>query len=172
MMSFPLACADFTFPLLSHEHSLDLIALLGFDGVDIGLFEGRSHLQPSREFSDRCAAEKLRQKVENRGLRVADVYLQMDPDFTTYAVNHPETLRRDKARDWFLRTLDYAAACQSPHVTALPGVLFDEESRTDSLQRCTTNSHGALNNRGLQALCLVSRLMSVPSFRRPTRHYN
>ena len=135
-MSFPLACADFTFPLLSHDNSLDVVAMLGFDGVDIGLFEGRSHLHPSREFSDSAAGKTLRQKVEDRGLRMADVYLQMDPDFTTYAVNHPEAARREKARDWFLRTLDYADASGSPHVTALPGVLFDGESTGDSHQRC------------------------------------
>src|SRR5437870_8238122 len=34
-----LACADFTFPLLPHERALDLIAMLDFDGADIGLFE-------------------------------------------------------------------------------------------------------------------------------------
>ena len=48
-MQFKLACADFTFPLLPHDDALDLIAALGFDGVDLGMFEGRSHLQPSRE---------------------------------------------------------------------------------------------------------------------------
>ena len=135
-MSFPLACADFTFPLLSHENSLDVIAMLGFEGVDIGLFEGRSHLFPSREFSEEAAGKTLRKKVEDRGLRVADVYLQMDPDFTLFAVNHPEAARREKARDWFLRALEYAGASGSPHVTALPGVLFDDESKADSLQRC------------------------------------
>ena len=103
-MSFPLACADFTFPLLSHEQSLDVIALLGFEGVDIGLFEGRSHLHPSREFSSPGSAEVLRSKVSDRGLRVADVFLQTDPDFQVYAVNHPVAARRSQARDWFLRT--------------------------------------------------------------------
>ena len=47
-----LACADFTFPLLPHDRVLDLIAALEMDGVDVGLFEGRSHLWPSREFAD------------------------------------------------------------------------------------------------------------------------
>ena len=135
-MNFPLACADFTFPLVSHEHSLDLISKLGFEGVDIGLFEGRSHSFPSREFSDRTSGEKLRRKVTDRGLKVADVFLQTDPDFTALAVNHPDVTRRDKARDWFQRTLDYAAASGSPHVTILPGVLFDEEPAADSLGRC------------------------------------
>ena len=46
------ACADFAFPLLTHDQALKLIAMLGFDGVDIGLFEERSHLWPSREFQD------------------------------------------------------------------------------------------------------------------------
>ena len=38
-----LACADFSFPLLKHDQSLQLIAMLGIKGVDIGLFENRSH---------------------------------------------------------------------------------------------------------------------------------
>ena len=51
-MNYRLACADFTFPLLAHEKVLQLISLLEFTGVDIGLFEGRSHLWPSREFEN------------------------------------------------------------------------------------------------------------------------
>ncbi len=135
-MTFPLACADFAFPLLSHEHALDLIAMLGFEGVDIGLFEGRSHLHPSREFANASAAKTLKKKVAERGLRVADVFLQTDPDFKTCAVNHPDAACRAKARDWFQKTLDYAAACECPHVTTLPGVLFDEEPAANSLARC------------------------------------
>ena len=135
-MTLRLACADFTFPLLSHEHSLDVISMIGFEGVDIGLFEGRSHLHPSREFADESAAKRLKKKVTDRGLRVADVFIQMDPDFIVFAVNHPDAERRAKARDWFRRTLDYAAACECPHVTALPGVLFEDESDADSLARC------------------------------------
>ncbi|HTE17060.1 MAG TPA: TIM barrel protein, partial [Armatimonadota bacterium] len=136
-MSFPLACADFTFPLLSHDQSLDLVAALGFDGVDIGLFEGRSHLWPSREFVDvsRSAGE-LGRKLSDRGLRAADVFLQMDPDFTRFAVNHPDAERRHAARNGFLRTLEYAGALGAPHVTALPGVHFPDERRADSWGRC------------------------------------
>ena len=51
-MSMKLACADFTFPLLPHDNVLKLIALMDLQGVDIGLFEERSHLWPSREFED------------------------------------------------------------------------------------------------------------------------
>ena len=136
-MKFKLACADFTFPLLAHDKVIKLIAMLGFDGVDIGLFEERSHLWPSREFADigRSAGD-LKQKLGAAGLRPADIFLQMDPDFTPFAINHPEADRREKARDWFLRTLEYADACGCRHVTTLPGVRFDEQTAEDSLARC------------------------------------
>ncbi|MBP6440222.1 MAG: sugar phosphate isomerase/epimerase [Caldilineaceae bacterium] len=128
-MAFRLACADFTFPLLPHDDVLRLVAMLGFEGVDIGLFEGRSHLWPSREFAQLDAsAASLKQKLDNLGLAAADVFLQMDPDFTPWAINHPDADRRQHARDWFLRTLDYAAAAGARHVTTLPGVEFPEES--------------------------------------------
>src|SRR5437016_9660575 len=108
-MKLKLACADFAFPLLPHDLALDLISLLEFDGVDIGLFEGRSHLWPSRVFSAPSkAGERLGRKLADRGLRCADVFLQSDPSFIPYAINHPEPARRQHARDWFVKTLDYA----------------------------------------------------------------
>jgi sugar phosphate isomerase/epimerase len=133
-MRFPLACADFTFPLLTHAQALRLISMIGVEGVDIGLFEGRSHLHPSRELEQPAASgAALGRQVADCGLHVADVFLQMDPDFSRYAVNHPDKPRRDRARDWFRRTLDYARACRCGHVTALPGVLFDGVPAADSL---------------------------------------
>ena len=127
------ACADFTFPLLPHERSLDLIAALEFEGVDIGLFEGRSHLWPSQEFEDlEGSARRLQKQLEDRGLQAADIFLQMDPDFVPFAINHPETDRRAKARHWFSQTLAYAAACGSRHVTTLPGVYFEDVPAEES----------------------------------------
>jgi len=131
-----LACADFTFPLLPHDRVLDLIAMLEFDAVDIGLFEGRSHLWPSREFkSPTKSGNRLRRELTARGLKCADVFLQMNPSFIPHAINHPEAARRRRARDWFLKTLDYAAAAGAKHVTTLPGVRFESEPRSVSWQR-------------------------------------
>lgn len=136
-MPTKLACADFTFPLLSHDHSLDLVSRIGVQGVDIGLFEGRSHLHPSVELeSSEQNGSRLAAKVADRGLQVADVFLQMDEDFTVSAINHPEASRRAKAQDWFQRTLTYAVSAGCRHVTALPGVYFDNESPQQSLGRC------------------------------------
>jgi len=110
--------------------------MLGFEGVDIGLFEERSHLWPSREFQDvEASSRQLKRKLDDQGLQAADLFLQMDNEFAPYAVNQPEAARRQKARDWFLQTLDYAAHCDCRHVTALPGVHFEEESYEVSFAR-------------------------------------
>ena len=131
-----LACADFTFPLLAHDKVLDLIAMLELKGVDIGLFEGRSHLWPSREFKNlRRAARSLKKKLGDRGLVAADIFMQVGEDFEECAVNHPQATRRRKARDGFGKTLEYAAECGAVHVTGLPGVLFAEEPRVASWNR-------------------------------------
>jgi sugar phosphate isomerase/epimerase len=135
-MNLKLACADFAFPLLAHEQSLRLISMLGFGGVDIGLFEQRSHLWPSREFQNvERAAEALKRRTDALGLQIADVFLQTAPDFRPYAINHFEPARRQLARDWFSKTLDYAASCRCEHITILPGVEFAEEPAADSFAR-------------------------------------
>ena len=132
-----LACADFTFPLLPHDKSLDLIAMLGFEGVDIGLFEGRSHLWPSRVFGDlKASARELAGKLRDRGLALADLFLQTAPDFGSLAPNHPDASIRRQARDWFERTVEFALECGGRHVSALPGVYFEGVPEAESLERC------------------------------------
>ena len=134
-MKLKLACADFTFPLLPHDDVLNLIATLGIGGVDIGLFERRSHLQPSDQFKHVSrSARALKKKLDSRGLKMADLFLQVDDDGRSYAINHPQASRRRRARDWFQRTLDYAAICGAKHVTIGPGVIFKEHPRAQSLK--------------------------------------
>ena len=105
--------------------------------MDIGLFEGRSHLWPSREFANVSrSAKRLARQLADRGLHTADVFLQTAPDFVPLAINHPLPARRRKARNWFSKTLEYAHDCGSRHVTILPGVYFDDEPRRASWGRC------------------------------------
>ena len=138
-MKIKLACADFTFPILPHDQVLQLIPMLGIKGVDIGLFEDRSHLQPSSEFASarRAArgARRLKRQLDNNGLVAADLFLQLALDYESRALNHPRSAIRRKARDAFQHTLDYAAECKARHITALPGVHFNGESRRDSTAR-------------------------------------
>ena len=135
-MQLKLACADFTFPILPHEQVLALISMLGLKGVDIGLFEDRSHLQPSTEFEDvQRSGRALGQQLADNGLVAADLFLQLALDYESHAVNHPQPEIRHHARDAFLKVLDYAAECNGKHVTGLPGAFFEHEPKSDSTAR-------------------------------------
>lgn len=128
-----LSCADFTFPLLEHDDVLTLIKALAIPAIDIGLMEDRSHLQPSEQFRNVSrSAGRLREKLEARGLRAADVFLIPGVDAESMAINHPLASRRRKARDWFLRTLEYAAVCGAGHVTGSTGIYIKGQSRSRS----------------------------------------
>jgi sugar phosphate isomerase/epimerase len=131
-----LSCTDFSFPLLDHDAALAVIALLGFRGVDIGLFEGHGHLKPSRELkkAERNGA-KLKRRLDEYGLKAADIFLQIHASFEEFALNHPDLRKRAFARDQFIRVLDYAVAAGAEHITVLPGVMFERESRSDSMRR-------------------------------------
>ena len=134
-MELKLACADFTFPLLSQEQAFKLIALLGFRGVDVGLFEERSQLQPSHVMPHLAASAKaLAQQVSDCGLEFADIFFQA-PSFDKLAANHPDAGERAKGRDLFLRMLEFALRCNAPHLTGLPGVEWDGVPSETSLKR-------------------------------------
>jgi sugar phosphate isomerase/epimerase len=135
-MNLKLSCTDFSFPLLPHDAVLKIIALLECRGVDIGLFSGRSHLRPETELRAPVKnGTSLSHRLLSAGLTAADIFLQLHENFTDFAVNHPKKARRDFAREEFLRTLDYAVAAGSAHVTILPGVTFKTEPRAASLAR-------------------------------------
>jgi sugar phosphate isomerase/epimerase len=131
-----LACADFSFPLLPHEDSLRLIAMLGFEGVDIGVFGGRSHVRPDEVLKDvERGARELSSRVRGAGLEFADIFLIGGPDFQVLAPNHPDAGERRKAREQFQRTLELSARCESRHMSGLPGIHWEKETRDESLKR-------------------------------------
>lgn len=135
-MKLKLSCADFSFPLLSHDAALKMIALLGLRGVDIGLFAGRSHLRPEKELNNpKKNGAALHRRLASEGLVAGDIFLQLHENFTDFAVNHPDASRRKHAREQFLKTLDYTATAGSKHISILPGVIFKDEPRKKSLSR-------------------------------------
>jgi len=137
MKALKIACADFTFPLLPHDKVLDLIAMLGCEGVDIGLFSGRSHLRPEQEFTNlQKNAKELKMKLNDRGLLASDVYLQLDTDLSRKAINHPEESVRQFAQDRFLKLLDYACEVGADHISCLPGMYFPQQRDERSLELC------------------------------------
>lgn len=156
MKNLKIACADFTFPLLSHDKVLDLIAMLDCKGVDIGLFSGRSHLRPEKEFANTTEnARILKMKLHDRGLIPSDVYLQLDTSISGSALNHPDEKIRLFAREQFLKLVEYAHALGADHITCLPGMYFPDQSNEKSLETCCNELTWRLKQVENTSLCFA-----------------
>ena len=118
------SCADFTFPLLSHNKVLALLHLLGFEAVDLGIFEGRSHYSPSRVKADPGGlAKTIKGSLDANQLRVADVFLQTGVQPPISAANDPDSAIRERNRLWFEAMITFAEGLGCRHLTGLGSVL-------------------------------------------------
>jgi sugar phosphate isomerase/epimerase len=134
-MALKLACADFSFPLLPHHRALQLIAGLGFEGVDVGLFGGGAQLSPEVVLSNVLqSAKEISQRIADAGLIMADIFM-IPGSFDVLAANHPEAAERSKSRDLFQRCLEFVRLCDGKHMTALPGIPWKNESLESSVSR-------------------------------------
>ena len=111
--------------------------MMGFQGVDIGLFEDRSHIYPSHVVPNLAAsARDLSSRVQDKGLEIADVYFQASgPGLPALAMNHPDAEERRRARELFARIVEFTLRCNASHITIEPGLPWEGESYETSLQR-------------------------------------
>ncbi len=132
--SLKLSCADFTFPLLSHPEVFHLVRLLGVEAVDIGLFSERSHLQPEQILKNAgLAGKQLRRQLEEHGLLLADVFLQLGREPRHRPVNDPDEHVRQQNRDRFRSAIEFAHSAGCQHLTGLPGTPMEGQSPADRL---------------------------------------
>ena len=135
-MDLKLSCADFSFLLLPHDDVLTLVALLGIQGVDIGLFEDRSHIYPSHVLPDlAAAAHDLTTRVHDKGLDLADIFYQASStDPRILAANHVDPEERRKSGDLFKRMVEFIQHCGASHLTAEAGLPWESEAHETSLE--------------------------------------
>jgi sugar phosphate isomerase/epimerase len=127
---FKFSCADFTFPVLERFAALRLVKLLGFDHVDIGLFARSMHFLPVDLYSSpRGYTRQVLQDLDAAELRPSDVFVQIGIDPSACAANDASPSVRAENSDVFKRTLEFAVALGSKHLTGLPGVFHDGTSR-------------------------------------------
>lgn len=147
------SCADFTFPLLPHGKALQLIKLLDIDAVDLGLFEDRSHHNPSRiAAAPEAEARQLRETLDRIELVPSDVFLQMGAEPALRAVNDPDLALRAGNREIFSAILKFTAELGCAHLTGLPGVFHpgsDPERDLDLARQETAWRVGEAEKRGL-----------------------
>ncbi len=136
-MNLRLATADYSFPKLKWEQTLRLARDIGMQAMDLGLFAGRSHLDPDEVLSNPAeAAARVSTALRANELDIADVFGQPGRVFEENAVNHPDPAVRRRAEEFFYRILEFATRCNARHLTLLPGVHFAQETHDDSLKRC------------------------------------
>ncbi|HRP57021.1 TIM barrel protein [Agriterribacter sp.] len=130
------SCADFTFPLLPHDKALLLIKLLGFDAVDLGIFEDRSHHYPTHIAKDPVKeATRIAKDLHAAGLQAADVFLQTGAEPPVAAANSPDGSVRAGNRALFLKMLDFTCVLGCRHITGLPGVKHEGVDFQDDWKR-------------------------------------
>jgi sugar phosphate isomerase/epimerase len=131
-----IACADFSWPGLSHNLVLDLIDELGCDGVLLGLIGDYSPIALDTVRSDvPFWAGRLAERVEAHGLVVADVFPIGSMDLAQMAVNHPEASERAAAAALFEEMLEFAVRVGVDGLTILPGMPFEQEPWETSFAR-------------------------------------
>jgi len=125
-----LSCADYAFPLLAHDKVIQLIRLLDIPAIDLGVFEGRSHIKPSEIVLDpEKKGKALMARLDQVGLSVADIFLQTGPEVTIASTNNPDKQIREKNREIFKGILAFNNAINCTHLTGLPGVFHLDSSR-------------------------------------------
>ena len=123
---------------------LDLIAELGLDGVSMMFMEGLADRSPGDVAADpERWADRIGAQLADRGLAVADVFLNPSPDLERLAVNHPDPDERAAGDELFERFLTFAGRLGSSGMTTLPGLVYGAEPWEDALER----SAGALRRR-------------------------
>jgi sugar phosphate isomerase/epimerase len=131
-----IACADFSWPGLSHDLVLDIVHELGCEGVLLGLLGDYSpvHLEPVLEDVPYWAG-RLAERVERHDLVLADVFPIASMDLVGLAVNHPDGAERAASAAFFRAMLDFARRVGVDGLTILPGVPFADEPWEASFER-------------------------------------
>ena len=122
-----LSCQSFSFPMLSFERSLRLIALLEIGAVDLGAHLGGPHLQPDAIEADPAGqAERIKRAAGEAGLGVSDLFPTFGHGFRDRPVNTPDMALRAANRRRFAALVAVCKAVGCPGLTLLPGVIWDD----------------------------------------------
>ena len=134
--SLRLSCGDHSFPKLGYPDVAKLIAMLGIDGIDVALMGGRSNLRPEMICEDvEGWADRVAGILAATDLVAADVFLIPGSNFESLAPNHPDPTVREQNRAMFDCAVDFASRIGAPGITTLPGIVWERETRSESIAR-------------------------------------
>jgi sugar phosphate isomerase/epimerase len=130
-----LACADSTFPRLSHPATLAVIRDLGIDAVDVCVFAGYDNNPPEAVVAaPERTADTTGARLAEHGQHPSDVFAILGTSFESLAVNHPDQAVRAEAMRRFEALIEFARRLEAPGITVLPGTTFEGVDEDESLE--------------------------------------
>ena len=122
-----LSCTSFSFPLLSFEDAVRLIALIDLPNVDVGAHQGGPHVQPAEVEEDpQGVAERIRRATCQAGLGVSDFFATFGDGFRDRPANSLSAAEREANVRRFRAMVQTSRAIGAKGITLLPGVIWDE----------------------------------------------
>lgn len=131
------SCADYSWPSLSQRAVFDVIADLGFEGVDVAVFGTMTSVTVPEVVSRPLErAEEVLALASPRGLAIADVFLtghHLDLARLSPTSRHGDDVA--ELRAIYEGTVSFAAAVGAGGVTLLPGIVEEGVSRDAAFAR-------------------------------------
>ncbi len=122
-----ITLSAFSFPLLSFEKALKLIALLDVAKFDVGLHGADAQITPEAAESDPAGlVERIRRAADSAGLRASDFFPTFGMGFRDRPVNTPEMSVRKNNVARFRAFVACARGIGAGGITLLPGVVWSD----------------------------------------------
>lgn len=129
------SCADYGWPSLQHRTVMAVASDLGYDGIDIGIFEEATHVKVSDLKHWREKSARIRRDLDDRGLRCADVFLIPSVDLSRLTASHPDPQVQAEAIQIFEIAALLARNLKAPGLTISPGVMHEGDTHRQALLR-------------------------------------
>jgi Sugar phosphate isomerases/epimerases len=129
-----ITCYDYSFPLLPTPDAVQLVKMLGFDSIALGLWGAHTQLSARTLPDDPDAVGGLADLLGRSGLAVSDVFFIPDADYSVMAIDHPSPDERAAGRERFVKALEVARRLGSRGITLVPGVAYPDVDAAESLR--------------------------------------
>lgn len=134
-MRIRYSCADYGWPSLQHRTVMAVASDLGYDGIDIGIFEEATHVKVSDLKHWREKSARVSRDLNDKGLQCADVFLIPSADLSCLTPSHPDPQVQTDA----IRIFEIAALLtrnlKAPGLTISPGVIHKGDTHQQALLR-------------------------------------
>lgn len=125
-----LSCSEFSFPALPFDSRLELVRLLGFTAVDLGLFLDTPAQAAELVAAPSATSQRLARSLKIAELEPADLFLIVGgDDFESGALTSPRPQHRAELRGVFGAALECATDLGLKGMSIMPGLAWADNSR-------------------------------------------